>query len=390
MSAAPARVWEQIRQGRAPTESSVDAAVDPLVLGETGAARARDDLRAQVLGLGPLEDVVADPAVTDVLVNGVDGCWADRGRGLELLAVTFEDHAAVRRLAVRLAGLAGQRLDEARPFVDGLLPGGIRLHAVLPPLSCDGVHLSLRVPRRQAPDLPTLGAWGMFEADGEDLLRALVAARVAFVVSGGTGTGKTTLLGAMLREVDPGERVVVVEDVREIPVMHPHVVRLQGRGPNVEGAGAVTLTDLVRQSLRMRPDRVVVGEVRGAEVRELLTALNTGHEGGCGTLHANTTADVVSRFEALGALAGLSLDAVHAQLASAVRVVVHLDRANGPRRVREIAVLLADRGRVRAEPAWRCRPGEATGPAVADLTLPGRSLLDGLLGRTSTPGGGSR
>ena len=334
-------VWEQIRHGRSPSPSLVSDVVgeDGIGLGEQGLARARATLGARVLGAGPLEPLLADPHVTDVLVNAASGVWAERDGELRPVAVDVGAEEDVRRLAVRLAGLAGRRLDETSPYVDGMLPSGVRLHAVLPPLAADGTHISLRVPRRVTPTLDELAAWGAFGRGWLPVLRGLVRARCAFVVSGGTGSGKTTLLGALLREVAAHERLVLVEDVHELSVDHPHVVRLQSRAPNVEGRGEVTMTTLVRQSLRMRPDRVVVGEVRGAEVRELLTALNTGHEGGCGTLHANTSADVVARFEALGALAGLTPAAVHAQLFSAIHLVIHVGRAAGARRLETIGVL---------------------------------------------------
>jgi pilus assembly protein CpaF len=334
-------VWAQIRAGRAPTLGLVARVLDgdAVVLGETGAHRARSELAAQVLGAGPLEPLLADPEVTDVLVNAGSGVWVDRGDGLTRTDCEVGDEAAVRRLAVRLAGIAGRRLDDTIPYVDGLLPGGVRLHAVLPPIAVEGSHISLRVPRQVAPSLGELARWGMFSPGSRQVLQALVRRRCSFVVSGGTGSGKTTLLGALLGEVDVRERLVIVEDVRELAIVHPHVVRLQSRPANVEGRGEIGLTALVRQSLRMRPDRLVVGEVRGAEVREMLAALNTGHEGGCGTLHANTAADVVARFEALGALAGLGPTAVHAQLLSAVQVVVHLRRSSGRRFVDTVAVL---------------------------------------------------
>jgi len=334
-------VWAQIRAGRAPTEGLVSQvlAAEAVVLGETGALSARAELAAQVLGAGPLERLLADPEVTDVLVNAGSGVWVDRGDGLTLTDCKVGDEPAVRRLAVRLAGIAGRRLDETSPYVDGLLPGGVRLHAVLPPIAVEGSHISLRVPRQVAPSLFELGQWGAFSSGWLRVLESLVSRRRSFVVSGGTGSGKTTLLGAMLGEVADSERLVIVEDVRELAIDHPHVVRLQSRPANVEGRGGIGLTSLVRQSLRMRPDRLVVGEVRGAEVREMLAALNTGHEGGCGTLHANSSADVVSRFEALGALAGLSPTAVHAQLLSAVEVVVHVRRSCGLRFVDTVAVL---------------------------------------------------
>jgi pilus assembly protein CpaF len=315
--------------------------LDPgaVVLGETGALRARAELAAQVLGAGPLERLLADPQVTDVLVNAGSGVWVDRGDGLTRTDCEVGDEPAVRRLAVRLAGIAGRRLDDTSPYVDGLLPGGVRLHAVLPPIAVEGSHISLRVPRQAAPSLVELAQWGMFDACWLRVLEALVSRRCSFVVSGGTGSGKTTLLGALLGEVAISERLVIVEDVRELAIVHPHVVRLQARPANVEGRGEIGLTSLVRQSLRMRPDRLVVGEVRGAEVREMLAALNTGHEGGCGTLHANTAADVVARFEALGALAGLKPAAVHSQLLSAIQVVVHVRRRLGHRFVDTVAVL---------------------------------------------------
>ncbi len=334
-------VWQQIRNGKPPSPDAVDGIADrdAVRLGADGVARLRRDLRSEVLGAGPLEPLLDDPAVTDVLVNGVDGVWVDRGDGLQPAPVSLADTDSVRRLAVRLATLAGQRLDDASPWVDGLLPGGVRLHAILPPLVADGAHLSLRIPRRTSPDLTLLHEWRMLDDTQARVLRAVVDARVSFVITGGTGSGKTTLLGAMLRAVAPGERIVLVEDTRELAVEHPHVVRLQGRAANVEGRGGVTLTTLVRQSLRMRPDRLVVGEVRGAEVREMLSALNTGHEGGASTLHANAVADVPARFEALGALAGLPYDAVHAQFASAIDIVIHLGRRDGRRAVQEIGVV---------------------------------------------------
>ncbi|MFC6421316.1 TadA family conjugal transfer-associated ATPase [Ornithinimicrobium tianjinense] len=324
--------------------------------------------------LGPLAALLEDPLVTDVLVNGDSGVWVDRGRGVEPAPVVLSDDRSVRRLAVRLAGLAGRRLDDASPYVDGLLPGGVRLHAVLPPVVSGGPHVSLRVPRSVAPSLHRLVAWGALDERARTVLESVVAARASFLVTGGTGSGKTTLLAAMLGCVEPAERVVVVEDVRELSVDHPHVVHLQGRSNNVEGRGEVTLTSLVRQSLRMRPDRLVVGEVRGGECRELMAALNTGHRGGCGTVHANAASDVVARMEALGALASMSPDAVHAQLASAVEVVVHVARDDGRRRLTEVAVLErgAD-GRVRAVSALAGGPGRWQ-------TGPGWGRLSGLLG----------
>jgi pilus assembly protein CpaF len=360
-------IARQIAQGRGPDATVLDRVVsaESARLGVDGVLAAREALASDVLGLGALEPCLADPAVTDVLVNGDGSIWVDRGHGVQEWPTRLPDAAAARRLAVRLAGLAGRRLDESQPWVDGLLPDGVRLHAVLPPLVDGGAHLSLRVPRVRAPALRALGAAGMFPGEVERLLRALVLQRRSFVVSGGTGSGKTTLLAAMLAEVPPAERIVVVEDVRELAVRHPHVVRLQGRGENVEGRGAVTLVDLVRQALRMRPDRLVVGEVRGPEVREMLAALNTGHEGGCGTVHANRPADLPARFEALGALARLGRDAVQAQLSSAVQVVVHVERRQAGRVVHSLSVVgrgVTGSEAVRCEEALDAQTG-ARGPA---------------------------
>lgn len=367
-------VWAQIRQGRAPTPILVAQVLDgeAVVLGEAGVLRARTELAAHVLGAGPLEPLLADPQVTDVLVNAGSGVWVDRGDGLTRADCEVGDEPAVRRLAVRLAGIAGRRLDDTSPYVDGLLPGGVRLHAILPPIAVEGSHISLRVPRRVAPSLVELARWGSFSTGWLRVLEALVSRRCSFVVTGGTGSGKTTLLGALLGEVDACERLVIVEDVRELAINHPHVVRLQSRPANVEGRGGIGLTSLVRQSLRMRPDRLVVGEVRGAEVREMLAALNTGHEGGCGTVHANTGADVVARFEALGALADLAPAAVHAQLLSAVQVVVHVRRRSGRRVVDTVAVLARGaEGRPQVEAALgRGEAGETViGPGWPALAL---------------------
>ena len=332
--------WQRVRDGQGPDEVQV-AAVAQEEVGVLGVGRVLEstmELASRVLGAGPLDRWLADADVTDVAVNGDGSVWVDRGRGMEAVGQRLGLDDA-RALAVRLAGAAGRRLDEASPWVDGQLPSGARLHAVLPPLVAGGPHITIRVPARRHLALAELGRRGMFPAEWLSLLDGLVTSRAAFVVSGGTGAGKTTLLAALLGRVSHADRLLVVEDVRELHVDHPHVVRLEARPANVEGVGEVTLTTLVRQALRMRPDRIVVGEVRGAEVRELLAALNTGHEGGSGTVHANAPEDVVARFEALGALAGLGPEAVRVQLASAVQLVLHVERLSGLRRLSSISVV---------------------------------------------------
>jgi pilus assembly protein CpaF len=308
-------------------------------VGDAEVLAVYETLRRDVVGAGPLEPLLRTPHVTDVLVNGAAQVYLDRGQGLELTTVRFPDEEAVRRLAQRLAALGGRRLDDATPYVDLRLPDGSRFHAVLAPLARPGTVISVRVPRRQAFTLDDLVDHGTLDPESAELLDAIVSARLAFLVSGGTGSGKTTLLAALLARVGTGERLVVVEDASELRPDHPHVVALEGRPANLEGAGAVEVRTLVRQALRMRPDRLVVGEVRGAEIVDLLAALNTGHEGGCGTLHANSAIDVPARVEALALAAGLGRDAAHSQLASAVDVVIHLARdAGGVRRLRQVAV----------------------------------------------------
>lgn len=338
------------------------------VLGDEDVRRALAVLRQEFVGAGPLEPLLRDPGTTDVLVTRPDEVWVDGVGGLRRTEVAFPDEAAVRRLAQRLAVAAGRRLDDAAPYVDGWLPHSVRLHAVLPPIS-PFTCLSLRVLRPAVHDLATLRACGTFDDLAADLLRAIVAARQAFLVVGGTGSGKTTLLAALLGCVPHHERVVCVEDAGELQPDHPQVVRLLARGPNVEGAGEVTLRDLVRQALRMRPDRIVVGEVRGAEVCELLSSLNTGHDGGAGTLHANSPAEVPARLEALAALGGLDRHALHSQLAAAVKVVVQMRRAaDGSRHLAEVGVLHRRSGDLVVRPAWRRDGGwQEAGPVLKSL-----------------------
>ena len=296
-------------------------------------------LRGDVVGAGPLEPLLRAPGVTDVLVNGADQVFWDRGAGLERAAVTFPDEASLRRLAQRLAAAGGRRLDDAAPFVDVRLPDGTRFHAVLAPIATPGTVLSLRVPATRPFSMAELVEARFVDEPMAVLLGDVVTTRLAFLVTGGTGSGKTTLLRTMLASVPAEERLVVVEDAAELRPDHPHVVSLEARPPNIEGRGEVTVRTLVRQALRMRPDRLVVGEVRGAEVVDLLAALNTGHEGGCGTLHANASTDVPARVEALALAAGLGRPAAHSQLAAAIDVVLHLGRRrDGSRFLRSVAV----------------------------------------------------
>ncbi|MDN6400762.1 MAG: TadA family conjugal transfer-associated ATPase, partial [Brachybacterium sp.] len=339
------------------------------VLGAAATLDLTTRIRDHVDGLGALQELVA-PGVTDLLVNDDGTVWVDDADGLHPTAHRLRPGQA-RDLAVRLATVGGRRLDDAMPWADAHLPSGIRFHAVLPPLSPGGTILSLRLPAARHLGLQDLEQLGALGPDARATLLAIIIARVPFLVTGGTGTGKSTLLAAMLGQVPATERIVVVEDVLELSVDHPHVVHLQSRHANSEGAGTVDLTALVRQSLRMRPDRIVLGECRGGELRELLQALNTGHEGGCGTVHANAAADVPARLEALGALGGLDRAALASQVASALEVVVHLGRRRGVRTLEEIALLRrGGDGLLEAVTALRVHEGHLQeGPAAEELAL---------------------
>lgn len=308
-------------------------------LGHGAALAARTRVRAELLGAGPLQALLEDPGVTDVLVNGGSGVWVDRGHGLQRCPTVRLDDVAARALATRLAAACGQRLDDASPVADGRLPDGTRLHAVLPPLCADGTAISLRTLRRRALSVAELVAGGVVGREGAELLRALVSSRANVLVSGATGVGKTTLLAAMLSLVPADERIVCIEEAPELNPDHPHVLHLQVRRANVQGAGEIGLDQLVRAAVRMRPDRLVLGECRGPEVRDVLGALNTGHDGGWATVHANAAEDVPARLTALGALARMDADSVAAQAVSAFDAVLHLRRHGGVRWLSEFAVL---------------------------------------------------
>ncbi len=300
--------------------------------------------------LAPLRAVLSDPAVTDVFVNGTDGLFVDRGGGAQPVPGWRAGADEMRALAVALIGIGGRHLDDGAPLVDVRWEHGVRVHAVLPPVACSGAAISIRLPSADLPDLDDLGRRGMFDAVTGARLEALVAHRTNLLVTGSTGAGKTTLLAALLGRVPATERIVTIEDVAELRIAHPHHVRLEARQPNLEGAGAVSLARLVREALRMRPDRLVVGECRGEEVRELLTALNTGHAGGAGTVHAGSLRDLPARLEALGALAGLDDHATARQVVSAIGAVIHVERGpDGIRRIAGFARPVLEEGRLSVE-----------------------------------------
>ncbi|KRE80301.1 secretion system protein E [Arthrobacter sp. Soil763] len=364
-----------------PTRVAAAVQASGRVLGAAGALAAVESISAELNGLGLLQPLTRDPRVTDIFVNAPDSVWFDRGRGPERAPIRFPGEAQVRALAVRLVAAGGRRLDDGSPCADVRLAGGYRVHAVLPPISSAGTLVSVRIRRDSVFTLAELSAAGMFGPLIRGILTRMVARRLSFLVSGATGAGKTTLLATLLGLCEPGERLVLIEDAAELNPVHPHVVSLEARHQNLEGGGAVDLGELVRQALRMRPDRLVVGECRGAEVRELLAAMNTGHTGAGGTIHANTAAAVPARLTALGALAGMSQDAVRLQTISALDAVVHLERRPHGRQLASIG-LLEDRpaglavaaaldvdaaGTVRPGPAW---PALATRLGVDPATCP--------------------
>jgi pilus assembly protein CpaF len=317
---------------------------------------------------GQLAELVADSSVTDVFVNGRDGAWVDRGVGLERVPDIRLGEPELRELAVRLMSLGGRHIDEATPCVDARLEDGIRVHAVLPPISPTGTLLSVRLPRIEFATLDFLEENGFFAAISRRTIDTLVVQRANLLITGAGGSGKTTFLSALLASASPHERIIAIEDVAELRVRHPHYLALEARQPNLEGAGALGLERLVREALRMRPDRLVLGECRGAELRELLAALNTGHDGGAGTLHANSLEDVPARLEALGALAGMSPVAVARQTVSAIGTVLHVERAPAGRRLAQIGSFVLDH---RDRLAIRPTSDAAIGIAAAEVATAG-------------------
>ncbi|MGO4681051.1 TadA family conjugal transfer-associated ATPase [Microbacterium sp. 2MCAF23] len=311
----------------------------PFVIVPRGSAAAAERLELDP-AFGELAVHAADPQVTDLFLNGAGGLFLDRGAGAEPVPGWTASEREVRELAVRLVALGGRHLDDQAPCVDVRLASGVRVHAVLAPVSTSGTAVSVRIPRVRAADLDDLGRLGAVDAAQRAWLERTVRERKNVLITGGTGTGKTTMLAALLAHVPPQERIVTIEDVAELRPRHAHHVSLEARQPNLEGVGAIGVARLVRESLRMRPDRLIVGECRGEEIRDLLTALNTGHDGGAGTLHASGLADVPARLEALGALAGMDPPALARQAVSAFAFVLHLVRATGGvRRLAQVGVL---------------------------------------------------
>lgn len=310
-----------------------------VVLSDVEVLHVLRKLRHDSYGIGELEELLNIEGVTDIVVNGPKNVWFDRGNGLERAGIRFDSDASVRRLATRLLAATGRRIDDAQCFADGRFTRAdgtvLRVHALLSPPSNSGTCLSLRVLRQSTESLEQLRDMGTFDDEVLGMLRNIVALNRSFLVVGGTGSGKTTLLAAMLATVEDHRRLICIEDTQELNPRHPHLVSLTTRTSNAEGVGEVSMSDLLKQSLRMRPDRIVLGEIRGGEVVDLLAALNTGHDGCAGTIHANDIHEVPARLEALAARGGMERDALQAQLAAARPLVLAMRRdADGRKLVR--------------------------------------------------------
>ena len=302
-----------------------------------------DEILDEIFGLGPLEPLLADPSINDILVNTYDQIYVEKKGRLESTSATFKDDNHLMQIIDRIVSRVGRRIDESSPMVDARLADGSRINAIIPPLSIDGPHLSIRKFRKDALSGEELIHHGSLTAPILELLSGCVKARLNILISGGTGAGKTTLLNVLSSFIPNNERIVTIEDSAELQLRQEHVVRLETRPPNIEGEGQVTQRQLVINSLRMRPDRIVVGEVRGGEAIDMLQAMNTGHDGSLTTIHANTTRDALSRLETMVAMAGFQLPprAVKEQVASAINVVVQIARhSDGTRRLVSLSEII--------------------------------------------------
>ena len=309
---------------------------DARPLNQAEIVRLNDDMLHELLGYGPLEPLLRDPDISDILVNTAREVYVDRFGKLELTPIKFADEQHLMRVIERIVDRVGRRVDESQPMVDARLPDGSRVNAVVPPIAIDGAILSIRRFARVPFNLERLVANGTMTAPAAAVLEGLVQARLNILISGGTGTGKTTLLNAMSHGISDAERIVTIEDAAELQLQQRHVVRMETRPPNVEGRGEITQRDLVKNALRMRPDRIVLGEVRAGEAFDMLQAMNTGHDGSLTTVHANTPRDALARIEQMIGMAGIDVSqrSMRAQIASAINIVIQMRRfPDGARRV---------------------------------------------------------
>ena len=311
--------------------------------------RLVEDILVELLGLGPIEPLLKDSTVTDILVNGHNSVFVEREGKLVETAVRFKDERHLLRIIQKIVSGVGRRIDEASPFVDARLQDGSRVNAVVPPLAIDGSLLSIRKFSRRPIDIARLIELGSMPSEIATVLRGLVAARLNIIISGGTGSGKTTLLNAMSAFIDSAERIVTIEDSAELQLQQRHVARLETRPANVEGRGEITQRDLVKNSLRMRPDRIIVGEVRAGEAFDMLQAMNTGHDGSMTTVHANSPRDALSRIEQMIGMSGVEISprSARAQIASAIDVVIQVARlSDGKRRLISLTEVVGMEGEV--------------------------------------------
>src|SRR3954471_16657761 len=307
------------------------------------------DICNDVLGLGPLEPLLDRDDISDIMVNGADKVYIEVDGKIELTPIRFRDNAQLMNICQRIVSAVGRRVDEANPICDARLADGSRVNVIAPPLSIDGPALTIRKFKRDKLTLDKLVEYRSISPLGAQLLKIIGAARINTIISGGTGSGKTTLLNCLTRYIDAGERIITCEDAAELQLQQPHVVRLETRPANLEGVGQVTMRDLVRNCLRMRPERIIVGEVRGPEAFDLLQAMNTGHDGSMGTLHANSPREALSRLENMIGMAGINLPskAVRTQIASAVNLIVQISRMrDGVRRVTHVTEVVGMEGDV--------------------------------------------
>jgi len=312
-------------------------------------ARIAEELAHDMVGYGPLEPLLQDERISDIMVNGPNNVFIEVGGRLQRADIRFRSAAQVAAIAQKMAAVVGRRVDESSPLVDCRLPDGSRVNVVFPPLAIDGACISIRKFAKRKVDFEGMVANGSMSAAVARVLEIAARCRLNVVISGGTGSGKTTMMNAMSRLIDHGERIVTIEDAAELQLQQPHVVRLETRPPNLEGRGEITQRDLVRNALRMRPDRIIVGEVRGAEAFDMLQAMNTGHDGSYCTIHANTTRDALIRIENMVQMGQTSLPsrAIRTQIASAVDLIVQVERMrDGGRRVSQISEVCGLEGEV--------------------------------------------
>ena len=302
-----------------------------------------------MLGLGPLEPLLADDTITDIMVNGAKQVYIERRGKLELTDVVFRDNAHVMSIATRIVTLVGRRIDESTPLVDARLQDGSRVNIISPPLAIDGPSISIRKFSKKTITLDVMSRQNNVSLPMATVLKIASRSRLNILISGGTGSGKTTLLNAMSQMIDPGERIVTIEDAAELQLQQPHVVRLETRPPNLEGKGEITMRDLVKNALRMRPDRIILGEIRSAEALDMLQAMNTGHDGSLSTIHANRPREALTRLENMVGMAGVQLPprAIRMQIAAAVHLIVQISRMrDGIRRVTSVTEVIGMEGDV--------------------------------------------